>query len=161
MPTSKKPAAKPAATRGKISVETYEDLTTLTQWLESSGLAEIAIEQGDTLVHLKRPQAGVTMAPAVASPAPQPQAESNTQPTQASQNTFKSPMVGTFYTASSPESAAFVQVGQTVKEGQVICIIEAMKTMNQIESDRAGTIKKVLVDNATPVEYGQPLFEIG
>jgi len=71
-----------------------------------------------------------------------------------------SPMVGTFYSSPSPSASAFVQVGQTVKVGQVLCIIEAMKLMNQIESDKAGTIKEILVTDGTPVEFGQPLFVI-
>ena len=70
-----------------------------------------------------------------------------------------SPMVGTFYRSASPTATAFVEVGQSVKEGDTLCIIEAMKMMNQIQADRAGTIKKVLVDNGSTVEFDQPLFE--
>ena len=72
----------------------------------------------------------------------------------------KSPMVGTFYRTPSPEGKAFVEVGQTVREGQTICIIEAMKLMNEIECDKSGTVKAILVENGQPVEYGQPLFII-
>jgi acetyl-CoA carboxylase biotin carboxyl carrier protein len=72
----------------------------------------------------------------------------------------KSPMVGTFYRASSPGASPFVELGQAVKEGQTLCIIEAMKLLNEIESDKAGTIKSILVENGQPVEYGQPLFLI-
>jgi acetyl-CoA carboxylase biotin carboxyl carrier protein len=72
----------------------------------------------------------------------------------------KSPMVGTFYRSSSPGATPFVEVGQTVKEGQTLCIIEAMKLLNEIESDKAGVIKEILVENGQPVEYGQPLFVI-
>ena len=75
-------------------------------------------------------------------------------------NAVTSPMVGTFYRSSSPESAAFVEVGQTVSEGDVICIIEAMKMFNQIESDRSGTVKAILVENGHPVEFGEPLIVI-
>lgn len=74
---------------------------------------------------------------------------------------LKSPMVGTFYRAPSPDAAPFVEVGQTVKEGQTICIVEAMKLMNEIEADASGVIKAILVENGQPVEYGQPLFVIG
>ena len=73
----------------------------------------------------------------------------------------KAPMVGTFYRSPSPDAKAFVEVGQAVKEGEVICIIEAMKLMNEIDSDAAGTVKAILVENGQPVEYGQALFIIG
>jgi acetyl-CoA carboxylase biotin carboxyl carrier protein len=73
----------------------------------------------------------------------------------------KSPMVGTFYRAASPDAKPFVEVGEVVKEGQTICIVEAMKLMNEIEADASGTIKAILVENGQPVEYGQPLFVIG
>ncbi|MEK7769209.1 MAG: acetyl-CoA carboxylase biotin carboxyl carrier protein, partial [Pseudomonadota bacterium] len=72
----------------------------------------------------------------------------------------KSPMVGTFYRSSAPGANAFVEVGQTVKEGDALCIIEAMKLLNEIESDKSGVIKVILVENGQPVEYGEPLFEI-
>ena len=74
---------------------------------------------------------------------------------------MKAPMVGTFYRSPAPGAKAFVEVGQSVREGETLCIIEAMKLLNEIESDRAGTIKAVLVENGHPVEYGQPLFVIG
>jgi len=74
---------------------------------------------------------------------------------------MRAPMVGTFYRAPAPGAKAFVEVGQSVSEGEALCIIEAMKLLNEIESDRAGTIKAVLVENGHPVEYGQPLFVIG
>ena len=73
----------------------------------------------------------------------------------------KSPMVGTFYRSPSPDAKAFVEVGEAVKEGQTICIVEAMKLMNEIECDATGTVKAILVENGQPVEYGQPLFIIG
>jgi acetyl-CoA carboxylase biotin carboxyl carrier protein len=75
-------------------------------------------------------------------------------------HTLKSPMVGTFYTSSSPDAKAFVSVGDAVKQGQTVCIIEAMKIMNEIEADKSGTVVKILADSAQGVEYGQPLFEI-
>jgi acetyl-CoA carboxylase biotin carboxyl carrier protein len=75
-------------------------------------------------------------------------------------HTVKAPMVGTFYRASNPGAAVFVEVGQTVKEGEPLCIIEAMKLLNEIEADKSGVIKEILVQNGEPVEYGQPLFVI-
>ena len=80
------------------------------------------------------------------------------EPIAPSMQAIKSPMVGTFYRASSPSSAPFAEIGQTIKTGQVVCIIEAMKLMNQIESDRDGVIKEILIKDGAPVEYGQPLF---
>ncbi|EWS62384.1 Biotin carboxyl carrier protein of acetyl-CoA carboxylase [Hydrogenophaga sp. T4] len=75
-------------------------------------------------------------------------------------HTVKSPMVGTFYRSSSPGAKAFVEVGDTIKEGETICIVEAMKILNEIEADKSGTVKQILVDNGQAVEYGQPLFVI-
>ena len=91
-------------------------------------------------------------APAAVSPAAEPTAETG--------HTVKSPMVGTYYSASSPEAKPFVQVGSVVKAGDTICIIEAMKILNEIEADHSGTISKILVDNGQAVEYGQPMFII-
>jgi acetyl-CoA carboxylase biotin carboxyl carrier protein len=96
------------------------------------------------------PVAAATAAPAVAAPAAEPKADNLI--------TIKSPMVGTFYRTPNPESPMFVNVGDEVKPGKVVCIIEAMKLFNEIESEISGKIVKVLVDNATPVEYDQPLF---
>ena len=101
--------------------------------------------------------AGAAPAPALAAPAP---AAVPAAPEQPKGHTVKSPMVGTFYRASSPGAKAFVEVGQQVKEGETICIIEAMKILNEIEADKAGTITQVLVENGQAVEYGQPLFVI-
>jgi acetyl-CoA carboxylase biotin carboxyl carrier protein len=92
--------------------------------------------------------------PAAASPAPAPAADAP------SGHIVKSPMVGTFYRSSAPGAKPFVEVGQTVKEGETLCIIEAMKILNEIEADKGGVIKRILVENGTAVEYGQPLFEI-
>ena len=75
-------------------------------------------------------------------------------------NSITSPMVGTFYRSASPDSAPFIDIGSTVKKGETLCIIEAMKILNEIESDKEGTISKILIENGQPVEYGQPLFEI-
>ena len=97
------------------------------------------------------PAAPATAAPAAAAPAP---AEAAAGPT------VKSPMVGTFYRSSSPGAKPFIEVGSQVKQGETVCIIEAMKILNEIEADKSGTITKVLVENGQPVEYGQPLFII-
>ena len=99
-------------------------------------------------------------APAPATPLPAVAPPVETVAAVPAGNIVKSPMVGTFYNAPSPESAPFVQIGQSVNVGDTLCIIEAMKILNQIESDKSGTITKILVENAEPVEYGQPLFII-
>lgn len=141
-----------------------KQLDQLAKWLETTGLEEVEIETHGTRLRLRKPGAAVASyaaAPVAAAPAasaasaaPSPAAAPDT----ASQ--FKSPMVGTFYRASSPDAPAMVKEGDTVTVGQPLGIIEAMKTMNQIESDRAGTVVKVLISNAQAVEYGQPLFII-
>jgi acetyl-CoA carboxylase biotin carboxyl carrier protein len=105
-------------------------------------------------------------APALtAAAAPAPAAAADTQAPEATAepegHSVKSPMVGTFYRSSAPGSKAFVEVGQTVAEGDTLCIIEAMKLLNEIESDCAGVVKAILVENGQPVEYGEPLFVIG
>jgi acetyl-CoA carboxylase biotin carboxyl carrier protein len=104
------------------------------------------------------PPAAAMPAPAAAPPSPV--SEPATPRPSSSEHTVKAPIVGTFYNANSPDADPFVQVGDHVKPGDVLCIIEAMKLMNEIECDTAGTIKQVLVDNAEPVEYDQPLFVI-
>jgi acetyl-CoA carboxylase biotin carboxyl carrier protein len=141
------------------------DLRKLADFLNESGLEEIEIELGEARLRLKRPSltaAAVPVAqPIMAQPTPTiPQPTSSGEDTSTAANSFKSPMVGTFYRAGGPDTPAFVKEGDVVKEGQTLCIIEAMKTMNQIESDRAGKITKVLIDNEKPVEFGQPLFII-
>jgi acetyl-CoA carboxylase biotin carboxyl carrier protein len=99
-------------------------------------------------------------APALAAPAPAAVA-GPAVPAEPDGHLVKAPMVGTFYRAASPESGNFVEVGDAVAKGAALCIIEAMKLMNEIEADAAGTIKAILVENGQPVEYGQPLFIIG
>jgi len=100
-----------------------------------------------------------TIAAAATAPAPTPAASSAAKESNGVE--IPSPMVGTFYRSPSPDAKAFVEVGQAVKEGEVICIIEAMKLMNEIDSDAAGVVKAILVENGQPVEYGQPLFILG
>ncbi len=143
-------------------------LKTLIELVENSGIAELEIEEGEERVRITRalpaaPQS--QMAPAaplatvaVAAPAP---AEVAAPPAEPAEHVVKSPMVGTFYRSASPGSKSFVEIGTTVQVGDPLCIIEAMKLMNEIESDRAGVVKEILVENGQPVEFGQPLVVIG
>lgn len=146
-------------------------LKKLIDLVEESGIAEIEVTEGEEKVRITRTTAvshAVYAAPApapvapAAAPAPVAPASPAAAPTPAlnTANAQKSPMVGTFYRAPSPTSPAFVEVGQTVKEGDTLCIIEAMKLMNEIEAEKSGVIKAILVENAQPVEYGEPLFII-
>jgi acetyl-CoA carboxylase biotin carboxyl carrier protein len=143
----------------------------LIEIIEESDIAEIEISEGEESVRISRyspvppPSAIVAAAAPIATIAAAPLATSattSTEPTTEvpSGHVVKSPMVGTFYGAASPNAAPFVSVGQKVHEGETICIIEAMKILNQIEADKSGTIKQILVENAQPVEYDQPLFII-
>lgn len=146
-------------------------LKTLIDLVQQSGIAELEITEGEEKVRISRgtpvTHTNVTVAPsgaaapAVSAPfspaAGAPQAE----PAPAEGHTIKSPMVGTFYRSSAPGAKPFVDLGQAVKAGDTVCIIEAMKLLNEIESDHDGVIKAVLVENGQPVEYGQPLFIIG
>ena len=148
-------------------------LKKLIDLVQESGIAELEITEGEERVRIARggavsvtplsaaapvPAAPASGAPA-ASPAPAPAAA---EPAPGEEgHTVKSPMVGTFYRAPSPDAKPFVSAGDTVKEGQTICVIEAMKLMNEIECDVAGVVKAILVENGQPVEYGQALFIIG
>jgi len=144
----------------------------LIELLEESGIAEIEIKEGEEAVRISRMPTGpvVThMAPAiaptpVAAPAAAPVAAlpvaAEVPARRANEHVVAAPMVGTFYAAASPGSKPFVEIGTEVKEGQVLCIIEAMKMMNQIESDKAGKITAIMATNGDPVEFGQPLFVI-
>ncbi len=147
-------------------------IKSLMQLLEDSDVAEIEISEGEESVRISRvapasaPAAPVYVPP-VAAPAPAPAApaaesepEAEEEATPAGHEVV-SPMVGTFYTAPSPGAKAFVSVGDSVNVGDTLCIVEAMKMLNQIEADQAGVIRAILVENATPVEYGQALFIIG
>lgn len=145
-------------------------LKTLIDLVSESGIAELEITEAQDKVRIvKFSQATAPVHSAHQAYAPQALAPSAVAgipevPAAASAlegHTVKSPMVGSFYRASSPGAPAFVEVGQTVKEGQAICIIEAMKLLNEIEADKSGIIKAILVENGEPVEYGQPLFLIG
>jgi len=138
----------------------------LIELLEESNIAELEIHEGEESVRISRYGATAavvaTPAPAAAAPvapvAPAAPAETPSSEPEISGHQVTSPMVGTFYRAPSPGTASFVEEGQSVKVGDTLCIIEAMKLLNQIEADKAGVIKAILVDNGQPVEYGQPLF---
>jgi acetyl-CoA carboxylase biotin carboxyl carrier protein len=147
-------------------------LKKLIDLVEESGIAELEITEGEEKVKIvKGGGVIVSQAPLAAPAAPAPAAEPRgpaaagapaAEPAAGQEgHVVKAPMVGTFYRTPSPDAKAFVEVGQTVKEGQTICIIEAMKLMNEIEADAAGVVKAILVENGQPVEYGQPLFIIG
>ena len=144
-------------------------LKTLIELVESSGIAELEISEGEERVRITRTAASTqqTYAPApqpiIAAAAPQAvvAAAEPAKPAVAEGHVVKSPMVGTFYRSASPGSKAFVDVGQTVNSGETLCIIEAMKLLNEIEADQSGVIKAILVENGQPVEFGQPLFVIG
>ncbi len=143
-------------------------LKTLIELVESSGIAELEISEGEERVRITRTVASAQQAyapapqPVVAASVstPQPAAEP-AKPAVAEGHVVKSPMVGTFYRSASPGSKAFVDVGQSVNSGDTLCIIEAMKLLNEIEADQSGVIKAILVENGQPVEFGQPLFVIG
>ena len=144
-------------------------LKKLIDLVEESGIAEIEVTEGEEKVRITRATAAqpafaapaaiapVAAAPVAAAPAP---AVSAAPAVRDLSNAQKSPMVGTFYRAPGPNAPAFVEIGQQVKAGDTLCIIEAMKLMNEIEAEKSGVIKEILVDNGTPVEYGEPLFII-
>lgn len=142
-------------------------LKKLIDLVEESGIAEIEVTEGEEKVRITRTTAAAAPiyaapAPAAAAPVAAPVAAAPAAAPAARDlsNAQKSPMVGTFYRAPGPNAAAFVEVGQQVKAGDTLCIIEAMKLMNEIEAEKSGVVKEILVENGTPVEYGEPLFII-
>jgi len=143
----------------------------LIELLEESGIAEIEISEGEESVRISRFPTGNAAQPQMMHYAPQPQMMSApaapvaaavaapvAPPAKAADHSVTAPMVGTFYSCASPGAKAFVEIGSEVNIGDTLCIIEAMKMMNQIESDKAGRVTAVLVKNGEPVEFGQPLF---
>jgi len=146
-------------------------LKTLIDLVAESGIAELEITEGEGKVRIVKfsqtlqpvayhqPEAGVPAAPVAQAAAPAAPAAEAAPVIQG--HVVKAPMVGTFYRSPNPGAAPFIDVGATVKEGDPLCIIEAMKLLNEIEADKAGVIKEILVENGEPVEYGQPLFVIG
>ena len=146
-------------------------LKTLIDLVSESNVSELEITEAEGKVRIVKSGASVVhqyaAAPAAAAAAPAPAAASLAElpapapaPAEPTGHLVKSPMVGTFYRASSPGAKAFVEVGSVVKEGETICIIEAMKILNEIEADKTGIIKRILAENGQAVEYGQPLFII-
>jgi acetyl-CoA carboxylase biotin carboxyl carrier protein len=155
-------------------------LKKLIDLVEESGIAELEVTEGEEKVKIVKgggagkevvvlspagvpvstPASQAASAPAAPAPAAAPSQAVET-PTALEGHIVKSPMVGTFYRAGSPGAKAFVEVGDTVKVGQTICVIEAMKLMNEIEADKDGVIKAIMVENGQPVEYGEPLMLIG
>jgi len=144
-------------------------LKKLIDLVEESGITELEVSEGEEKVRIAKhpniapqqtymiPQAAPMAAPAVSAPTATVEEKSDLPEGQV----IKSPMVGTFYRSASPDSDPFVEVGSVVKSGQTLCIVEAMKLLNEIESDHAGTVKAILVENGQPVEYGEPLFIVG
>ena len=143
----------------------------LIELLEESGIAELEISEGEESVRISRyprgaTQAGVPMALPMAPPAAAPAVAAAATPATSAgehkprndENMVTSPMVGTYYSSPSPGAKSFVEIGNEIKVGQILCIIEAMKMMNQIESDKAGRVTAILAKNGEPVEFGQPLF---
>jgi acetyl-CoA carboxylase biotin carboxyl carrier protein len=145
-------------------------LKKLIDLVQESGIAELEITEGEEKVKIVKGGAvsivpGPSVAAGGAVAAPEPRTPAAALPATATEpppgeggHLVKAPMVGTFYRSASPDAKVFVEVGQTVKEGDTICIIEAMKLMNEIEADASGVVKAILVENGQPVEYGQPLF---
>lgn len=142
-------------------------LKKLIDLVQESGIAELEITEGEEKVRIASIHANqqpmYMAAPSYAAPAAAiaPVANVAAEPAVIDGHTIKSPMVGTFYRSSSPGAKAFAEVGQQVNAGETLCIIEAMKLLNEIESDHSGVIKAILVENGQPVEYGEPLFIIG
>jgi acetyl-CoA carboxylase biotin carboxyl carrier protein len=170
--------SEPSATKKNIEMKTSE-IRDLIDFIAQSGLNEVDIETKELKLHVKREPdqkvmkaaapvmaAPVAVAPApvpiaapVAAPVPAPpKAEKPVESTSRKTVEIKSPMIGTFYRTANPDSPPFVSVGDKITKGQTVCIIEAMKLFNEIESEVSGTIVKVLVENSSPVEYDQPLF---
>jgi acetyl-CoA carboxylase biotin carboxyl carrier protein len=160
--------------RGAANIMDMRKIRKLIELIQSTGVAEIEIREGEESVRITREvhhNVPMMMAPPTfAAPQAAPAATPESAPAKAleaapaavatDKHTLKAPMVGTVYLSATPGSKPFVEVGQTVKVGDVICLIEAMKMFNQIEADKAGTVTSRLVDNGTPVEYNQPLFVI-
>jgi acetyl-CoA carboxylase biotin carboxyl carrier protein len=148
-------------------------LKTLIDLVQQSDIAELEITEGEEKVRISRfsgaaapvmvaqAQPQVIAMPAAEAPEPAAAAVAEAPPAEAEGHQVKSPMVGTFYRSAAPGAKPFVEVGSPVKTGETVCIIEAMKLLNEIEADCDGVIKAILVENGQPVEYGQPLFIIG
>jgi acetyl-CoA carboxylase biotin carboxyl carrier protein len=180
MAVTKKPDLPEVVEKKEVRGMDLRKLKTLIDLVQESGIAELEVSEGEHKVRITRAVAGQMMPMTqVYAPAPMPQQAQGSASTQnagnnlpsaqiaapaapevAAGHTVKSPMVGTFYRSGSPGSPSFAEIGKTVAVGETLCIIEAMKLMNEIESDKAGVIKAILAENGQPVEYGQPLFII-
>lgn len=177
---TKDAAAVDASEKREARSMDLRKIKTLIDLVQESGIAELEITEGDHRVRITRavagmamgsqpvqqylaPPQGVTGSPPAMSTAPAtapPSAPVVVEPAAPTGHVVKSPMVGTFYRSGSPGSPSFAEIGKQVALGETLCIIEAMKLMNEIESDKAGVVKAILVENGQPVEYGQPLFII-
>ena len=145
-------------------------LKKLIDLVQESGISELEVTEGEEKVRIAKQTTAAPVAHQVyaaapvahaAAPTAAPAAAAAPEPALPEGHVVKSPMVGTCYRASSPDAKPFVEVGDSVKQGQTLCIIEAMKLLNEIESDASGVIKAILVENGQPVEFGEPLFVIG
>ncbi|MBI5899421.1 MAG: acetyl-CoA carboxylase biotin carboxyl carrier protein [Rhodocyclales bacterium] len=144
-------------------------LKTLIDLVQNSGISELEISEGEEKIRIAKhltaaPATTVVSMPVAAAPvavAPAPTPAGAPAPSQIDGHVVKAPMVGTFYRSSGPDAAPFVEVGKTVKAGDTLCIIEAMKLMNEIEAEVSGVVKAIQVENGQAVEYGQPMFVIG
>lgn len=166
--TQKSTATKKTGEAFSFNLSEIENLIAL---LRDSGINEIELAEGERSIRLRKDPTpvvqaatiGHAVAPVAAAPveAPKPAAVAPvTEAAKPAGKTIDAPMVGTFYTSPSPDADTFVSVGDKVKKGQIVCIIEAMKTMNQIEAEVDGTVQEILIENGSPVEYGEPLFVI-
>jgi acetyl-CoA carboxylase biotin carboxyl carrier protein len=167
MPPSKKPSSKPATATSAARDSDLDLIASLAEILNGTGLTEIELDRKGTKVRVAKTVTAV--ATVAQSPAPAVHVHAAPAPAEAAAakpvsgdhpGTVKSPMVGTVYMAPSPGAANFIEVGSTVKEGQTLLIIEAMKTMNQIHAPRSGKVTHIFVENGRPVEYGEPLVAI-
>lgn len=144
-------------------------LKKLIDLVQESGISELEVTEGEEKVRIAKQLTAAPVAHQVYAAAPVAHAAPvaaaapavASEPEPPAGHVVKSPMVGTFYRASSPDAKAFVEVGDTVKEGQTLCIVEAMKLLNEIEADASGVVKAILIENGQPVEFGEPLFVIG
>lgn len=144
-------------------------LKKLIDLVQESGISELEVTEGEEKVRIAKQLAAAPVAHQVYAAAPMAHAApvaaaapaAASEPALPEGHVVKSPMVGTFYRASSPDAKAFAEVGDNVKQGQTLCIVEAMKLLNEIEADASGVIKAILVENGQPVEFGEPLFIIG
>lgn len=161
--------------RGKGEVMKFTEVRKLVKLVETSDIHELELERDGARLRVRKadpvaapaatyvtasPAPAAAEAPAPAAQAAAPAAQAEAPAAKTNYHEIKSPMVGTFYRAPAPDAEAYVQVGDRVKQGQTLCIVEAMKLMNEIEADADGVVKEILVDNAQPVEFGQVLFHI-